>query len=102
MLVKLLKILKLIGWLAIFVILLLAGVEFIGANQQEITISFLDYSLEQIKLSVVLIAVFIVGAIMGLISAVVLLVLLQVKNKQLKSKLKRRDDEIQKLRTSSL
>ncbi|WP_163833031.1 LapA family protein [Spartinivicinus ruber] len=96
------KILKLIGWLAIFVILLLAGVEFIGANQQEITISFLDYSLEQIKLSVVLIAVFIVGAIMGLISAVVLLVLLQVKNKQLKSKLKRRDDEIQKLRTSSL
>ncbi|MDE1462293.1 LapA family protein [Spartinivicinus poritis] len=102
MLVKLLNYLKWAGWLVLFVILLLAGVEFIGANQQEISISFLGYSLEQIKLSVILIVVFIVGAVMGLISAAVLLIVLQLKNKQLKSKLKRRDDEIQKLRTSSL
>ncbi|MCX4028791.1 LapA family protein [Endozoicomonas sp. SM1973] len=102
MLVKLLNYLKWAGWLVLFVILLLAGVEFIGANQQEISIGFLGYSLEQIKLSVILIVVFIVGAVMGLISAAVLLIVLQLKNKQLKSKLKRRDDEIQKLRTSSL
>ncbi len=89
-------------YLIIVVVLLLLLVNFVEDNSQSAQLVFLGTELPVLQISTLVIGSFIVGACAGLLSASLVLIRHRLDKASLRRKLKRRENEIRRLRQQNL
>ncbi|OED40331.1 hypothetical protein ACH42_16955 [Endozoicomonas sp. (ex Bugula neritina AB1)] len=88
--------------LVVFLVLLVFFVNFTLSNTQLISLDLAGIMLPEVTLSTLVLVPFVLGGLLGLLVSAMLVLRMTYANKSLGRKLARRDNEIQKLRSSTL
>ena len=88
--------------LVVFLVLLVFFVNFTLANTQLVSLDLVGFILPEVTLSTLVLVPFVLGGIVGLLVSMAIVARITYLNKSLGRKLVRRDNEIQKLRSSTL
>ncbi|MGI0116927.1 LapA family protein [Zooshikella sp. RANM57] len=93
---------KWIGAGLVALLLALVMADFISSNTLLVDLNLVGFSFPGLSLPWLMIVSFVVGGILGLLSALMIIILAKHKIHRLEKKLKSRDEELQKIRTSTL
>ena len=86
----------------IFLLMLMLLVSFTASNTGEVQLELLGWHIVPLKISSLVVVSFILGGVTGLLVSVLSISRLRLRNASLLRKVRRRDEELQKLRNSSL
>ncbi|MCY4328598.1 MAG: LapA family protein [Endozoicomonadaceae bacterium] len=99
---KIIRITKIVLYLFIILVFLVFMTSFVAENKSMVNLVLFSHSFPTIPLSAMLVVVFVLGGIIGLFSGTLIIVRLRLHNASIERKLKRREEDLKKLRVTTL
>lgn len=99
---KIIKIIRIVFYLLVLLAFLIFMTSFVAENNVSARLVLFSHSFNALPLSALLLIFFVAGGGIGLFASLFMVLKLRMQNASLSRKLKRRDDELKKLRVNTL
>ncbi len=99
---KIIKTIKVLIYLVLFLVLLILMTGFVMENNVPVRAFLFGHAFKVMPLSSLMVIAFVIGGMVGMLSGILMVVRLRLHNASLERKLKRRAEELKKLRVNTL